>query len=281
MGLHQGREHLAAGLAGRHGSPRREARDLRQDVLRDRPEQVRAVLRRELGVGLLIGLEAGLPGLALAGQLELLGREGHAHCLGHVEVLRVLPLEGELGRGDLVGAERRAVAGRAAGLVRAAVGDRRPAADQARTIAGGARLGQRRRHRHRVVTVDALDMPAIRDEPRPDILGEAERGRTVDRDQVIVVEVDQLAEPEVPGEAGRLRGHALHQVAVAADAVGEVIDDLQARTVVGRRQEALRQRHADARREARAQRTRRHLDPDRVPVLRVTRRLRVPLTKAL
>ncbi len=161
------------------------------------------------------------------------------------------------------------------------MGDDRPAADQARAIARRPRPRQRPGHRRRVVPVDPLHLPAIGGEARRHVLAEAEVRRPIDRDVIVIVEVDELAEPEVPGQARRLRRHALHQVTVADDRVGAMIDDLQPRPVVGRRQEALRQRHPDARREPGPERTRGHLHPDRVPVLRVPRRLRAPLAKAL
>ena len=66
-----------------------------------------------------------------------------------------------------------------------------------------------------VVPVDALHVPALRLEALLDVLAEGEIGAAVDRDAVVVVEIDQVAEPEVPGQRGGLGGDALHQVAVA------------------------------------------------------------------
>lgn len=170
---------------------------------------------------------------------------------------------------------------RAARLVRAPVGDRRPTTDQARTLALGPRPHQRPGHRRRIVPVDPLDVPAIRHKPPRDILAETEIRRPVDRDVIVVVQVDQLAEPKVPGQARRLRRNPLHQVTIAADRVGEMINDLEPRPVIGRRQQPLRQRHTYTRRKASPERTRRHFHAHGMPVLRVPRRLRAPLTKAL
>src|SRR3546814_3962827 len=46
---------------------------------------------------------------------------------------------------------------------------------------------------------------------------EGERCRPVDRRRVVVVEDDELAQAEVPGQRSRLGLHALHHVAVAGD----------------------------------------------------------------
>ena len=87
--------------------------------------------------------------------------------------------------------------------------------------------------------------------------------RAVDRDLVVVVEVDELAEPEVAGDRRGLGRDALHQVAVGADRVDAVVDDLVARAVEALGEEALGDRHADAVREALAERAGRRLDARR------------------
>src|SRR6185437_5456899 len=86
---------------------------------------------------------------------------------------------------------------------------------------------------------------------------------------------------EVPGDRRRLRGDALHQVAVRADRVDAVVDDLVVRSVVALGEEALGDRHSDAVREALPERAGRRLDPGGEEVLRVAGRDRLPLTEAL
>ena len=84
--------------------------------------------------------------------------------------------------------------------------------------------------------------------------------------------------------AGDRRGlglHPLHQVAVRADRVDAVIDELVVRPVVPLGEEPLSDRHPDAVREALAERPRRRLDALRVPALRVPERGRAPLAEAL
>ena len=46
---------------------------------------------------------------------------------------------------------------------------------------------------------------------------------------IVVVQTDQLAELQMAGERGGFRRDAFHQVAVADDRVGEVIDDHRSR----------------------------------------------------
>lgn len=64
----------------------------------------------------------------------------------------------------------------------------------------------------------------------------------------------------MPGERCGFRGNAFHQVAIAHDAVGEMIDDLEPIAVVPRRQVRLGHRQSDPVGEALAKRARRDLD---------------------
>src|SRR5205085_12121927 len=95
------------------------------------------------------------------------------------------------------------------------------------------------------------------------------------------VAVDELAEGVVACDRRRLGGDPLHQVAVRADRVDVMVDDLAVRPVVALAEEPLRDRHADTVREALAERTGRRLDPRREEVLRMTGRDRLPLPEAL
>ena len=89
---------------------------------------------------------------------------------------------------------------------------------------------------------------------------EADRRRAVDRDVVVVVDVDEAAEPELAGDRRGLLRDALHQVAVGADRVDPRVDDRVARPVPAVGEEALRDREPDAVREALPERPRRRLD---------------------
>ena len=90
----------------------------------------------------------------------------------------------------------------------------------------------RRLDRFRVVAVDVGDdVPAIGLEALRGVVGEPAFDLAVDRDAVVVVEADQLAQPERAGERAGLVRDALHQAAVAQEDVGAVVDDLEPGTV--------------------------------------------------
>ncbi len=168
-----------------------------------------------------------------------------------------------------------------AGLVGTAVADDALDADDA-----GARVVLRRHHRlvdrAAVERVDAtLDMPAIPLEALGPILGVGDVGLAVDGDRIVVVEIDDFAQAQVAGKAGRLAGDALHEIAVAHNGIGEVVDDLEAGAVEAFGQPALGQRHADAIGEAGAQGAGGRLHADGVAGFGVAGRLAAPLAEVL
>jgi hypothetical protein len=142
--------------------------------------------------------------------------------LGDVRVHRGRHLERRVRPGELLTRllcghrpERRAV--RLAGVLQ-----RRPVADvgvhhhERRPVGLRDRLRDGPVDRLEVVDVgDPRDVPAVGREARRDVLAEVQRRRALERDAVVVVEDGELAEPEVAGERRRLRGDALHHVAVA------------------------------------------------------------------
>ena len=116
------------------------------------------------------------------------------------------PAELLLGQPHLLDAERRAVRLEGVLLVRRAVADvgahpdqRRPRRLRARRLQRGVdrRRGRCRRRPHRV--------PAVRLETPRAILRERDVGAGGERDAIVVVEAGQLAEPQMPGQRGRLR----------------------------------------------------------------------------
>lgn len=142
--------------------------------------------------------------------------------------------------------------------------------DQRRTPLLGACVDQRRIDGGQVVAVvDRFGMPAVGVEPSRAIFGEGDRGAGGQRDPIVVVQADQLAEPEMAGKRGRFRCDALHQVAVADEYVGVVIHDREAGTVVARCELRFRHRHADGVGEALAERAGRRLDTRREAALRM------------
>src|SRR6185437_5190045 len=98
-----------------------------------------------------------------------------------------------------------------------------------------ASRAQRRVDRREIVAVrDRLDVPAISLKAARAILGKCDVGPSGQRHTVIVIEVDQLSELQMAGKGRGLRGYAFHQIAIADDPIGEMIDDLRAGPVVTR-----------------------------------------------
>ena len=132
-----------------------------------------------------------------------------------------------------------------------------------------------------IAAAHRLDLPAVGLEALGDVLaGEAHRGLAVDGDAVVVVEVDEPAQLEVAGQAGRLGGDALHEIAVGDDGVDEVVGHRVARPEPGG-EHGLAQREAHAVGEALAERTGGALHAGEHPELRVARGAGVELAKLL
>ena len=185
-------------------------------------------------------------------------------------------------RGDFLLAERRAVRFVGVHLRRRALGDQRLAADEARPAVLELRRLDCGVDRLDVVPVDVRhDVPPVRLEALRGVVGEPVPDVAVDRDAVVVVEDDQLAQAERPGQRADLVRDPLHEAAVADERVGVVVDDLEARAVELLREQALGERHADRVREPLPERAGGRLDAGRDAVLRVSRRHRAELAEAL
>ena len=132
-----------------------------------------------------------------------------------------------------------------------------------------------------LAVLDTLGVPAVGVEAGQHVLRPGHRGGAVELDVVVVVERDQLAQPEVAGEAGGLGGDALLEVAIGAEGVGPVVDDLVAGPVELGGQPALGDGHAHRVGEALAQRAGGGLDARGHAELGVARRARAHLAEAL
>ena len=166
--------------------------------------------------------------------------------------------------------------------VRRGVGDVRADGDERRPLRFRPRRAERPRESVQVLRIGyALHVPALGLHPRRMVLAvEGDRGRSVDRDVVVVVADDQLAQPEVAGDRHGLVRDPLHQVTVGADHVGAMVDDLQARAIEVLGQESLGHRHANRVADALPERTCRYLDAGRVTSLGMAGCARTPLAKA-
>ena len=200
-----------------------------------------------------------------------------------VEGLGPLPAERLLGERHFLHSERAAVRGRGPGLVRGPVSDRRPHGDDRGPLLLRDGGPDRRVDgiQIRVAVLDAQHLPAVRLVPAQDVFREGLRGWAVERDVVVVVEIRELAELQVPRERPRLRRDALHQVPVSHEGESPVVDDFVARPVVALGEEPLRDRHAHGVGRALAERPRRRLDAWRQVRLGVAGRPAAPLAEGL
>jgi len=122
-------------------------------------------------------------------------------------------------------------------------------------------------------------MPTVAGVPGADVLREREGGWAVDRDLVVVVEDDELAEPEVSGERGGLGRNTLLQVAVARDRPGPVVEEREALAVEPLREHPLGDRHSDRVAETLPERAGRGLNARREVLLGMSGCFRVPLAE--
>ena len=132
-----------------------------------------------------------------------------------------------------------------------------------------------------VAVRDALRVPAVGREARQHVLRPGHAGRPVELDVVVVVEHGQLAQAQMAGQAGCLRGDALLEVAIGADDPGPMIDDGVAGAVELLGQATLGDGHADGVAEALAERAGGGFHARRHAVLGVAWRARPELAEAL
>ena len=93
-----------------------------------------------------------------------------------------------------------------------------------------------------------------------------------DRDVVVVVDHDEVAELQVAGNAGSFTGDTFHGAAIAEEAVRVVGQDVESRFVEFGTRVSLSYRQPDGVGKSLAQRTRRHLDTGRVVDFRMAGR---------
>jgi hypothetical protein len=104
------------------------------------------------------------------------------------------------------------------------------------------------RLRHIVDIVSILyfpRVPAVGGEARGNIFCECQTRGPGQRNMVLVVQINQLAQSQVAGERGGLAGDALHEIAIAANCISVVIHDVVAGTVIASRKPCFHYRHTD------------------------------------
>ena len=133
---------------------------------------------------------------------------------------------------DIVSLERRAVDAVSA-LLQGAVTDGSLKLDQSGLVLDGLSLLEGSLHGIQVsVTVlDGDDLPAVSFVALDNILSEGAVGVSIDGDVVVVVDADQVSELQVTSERRGFARDTLHQATIAEEAVGVVIDNVEARLV--------------------------------------------------
>ncbi len=249
QGRHAGREPLDH-LPGPHPRGRRrggggQVRDGCVPVGRQPAHDRVLELGGQLGQLAAVDREARLPRLLHA--LALHRALAPVVARGRLDVERVERRIAEvaLGRLDLGLSEGRAVRGGGPRLAGASEGDRRAQDHQAGPAGLLLRFRDREIDRLEVVSVVHLDdVPSVPLEAPALVRRGREIGAAVDRDPVVVEDPDQLAQPLMPRDRRRLVGDPLHQVAIGAQRVREVVDDSVPLTVEAPGQPALGQREA-------------------------------------
>ncbi|MCY1290549.1 hypothetical protein D9M70_396990 [compost metagenome] len=194
----------------------------------------------------------------------------------------MVPAQRGAGQGNLVVAQRGAVALFLAGLVRRTEADDGLAADQGRLVAALARGVDGGLDLVGIVAVDVADhLPAVGLEALRRVVGEPAVHFAVDGDAVVVVEGDQLAEAEGAGQRADFMADAFHHAAVAQEDIRMVVDDAVAVAVELRGEGLLGDGEADRVGDALAERTGGGLDARGVAVFRVARGAAVQLAELL
>src|ERR1700752_5384662 len=124
-------------------------------------------------------------------------------------------------------------------------------------------------------------VPAVGIETPGALLGKGHVRPGGGRHVLVVVETDELAELEMSRERRRFGTAAFHEIAVADDPPGAVIDRRGAIAVVARGEMRLADGHADRIRDALPERPRRDFDALCMTALGMTRCLAAPLPELL
>ena len=126
----------------------------------------------------------------------------------------------------------------------------------------------------RIVSVDIGNhIPAVGRETHWRVVAKPALDFAVDRNTVVVVKRNQLAQSQRAGKRTRFVRNALHQAAIAQKNIGVVIDDIDPIVIEGARHFALGDRHADRIGESLAQRPGSRFHAGRDAVFRMPGRL--------
>src|SRR5438067_2130310 len=223
--------------------------------------------------------ESLLPGLVILLQLLDAASPEGADVVGHEEGRLERPAQVLLRAPDLVLPERRAVGLVGIRLGGRAVSEHGAHRDDARPVLHRPGGGNGAIDGFDVVAVlDAQGVPAIGGVAPEPILGEGDLGVAGERNVVVVIQKDEVAEAEMAGERGGFAGDALHQIAVRADGVDGRVEGALTEPCG---EHLLREREADGVGDALSQRAGGRLDAVGVAELRVARRIGMELPEPL
>ena len=156
------------------------------------------------------------------------------------------PAQPLAGGGNLGRPQRRAMAVCSARFGRRTIANGGLATNQCWLIAIGFGRRQRLADGVRIVAVHGVDhVPAIGPKARRRVIGKPATDVAIDGDAVVVVTHHQLAQAQCAGQRTDLVRNAFHQTAVASEHPGHVVDHGVLGRIEARRQQFLRQGHAD------------------------------------
>ena len=165
-------------------------------------------------------------------------------------------------------------------FVRRAEANGGTADNQGRFVLHALRFLNRFFYRFRIVAVNLVHhVPVIGLKAFCRVVGKPALGFPVDGDAVVVIEANQLAEPQRARQRADLVGDPLHQAAVTHKDVGVVIDNLVVGLVELRGQRTLGNCQADGIRQPLAQRAGGRFHARCIADLRVARRFGVQLAE--
>ena len=132
-----------------------------------------------------------------------------------------------------------------------------------------------------VALFDSLDVPAERGETGHPVFGKGQLRAAFDRDVVVGIEDDELAQPQMTGLRSGLGRDPFLQVAIAGQDVGVVVHDGVTRSIEARCEGDLGDGHADGVGQALPQGTGGGLDAGGLAVFRMARGTASPLAEPL
>ena len=123
----------------------------------------------------------------------------------------------------------------------------------------------------RVVSIhDTACVPSRCLETLGHVFGKIQIGGSGERNVILIVEINEFAQLQVSGQRRSFVGDALHKIAIAADGVRVVIDDLVSGPVITRCEPRLGDRDAYSVGETLPERSRGDFHVGRLAALRVT-----------